>query len=161
MTTAVLTIHVVFRDPRFDHRPLIVGALLPDLLDAPFGGARWFHSVTVAVGLLAVAMAVTIGDRRRRKLLLAVPIGVLLHIVFDGAFGDTDVFWWPFTGGFDDAPLPVIERRWWSVVLELIGIALAVWCVRRSTSPTRDGRAGQQRCARRFARTEGADGPPW
>ena len=63
--------------------------------------------------------------------LLALPIGVMLHLVFDGAFGDDGVFWWPFSGGFDDAPLPVVARGRWSVVLELAGVGLAVWCVRR------------------------------
>jgi hypothetical protein len=128
--TAVLTIHFVFRDPRFDHRPLIIGALLPDLLDAPFGGARWFHSLTVAVGLLGLVMGATVGNRRRRKLLLGLPIGVLLHLVFDGAFNSTDVFWWPFTGGFDHARLPLVARGWWNVPLEAAGIALAVWAWR-------------------------------
>ena len=28
VATSVLTIHYVFTDPRFDHRPLVVGALL-------------------------------------------------------------------------------------------------------------------------------------
>lgn len=127
--TAVLTIHFVFRDPRFDYRPLIVGSLLPDLLDAPFGGARYFHSLTVAVGLLGLVMGLTVGDRRRRKLLLGVPIGVLLHIVFDGVFSSTDVFWWPFTGGFGGTRLPVVARGWWDLPLEAIGIALTYWCV--------------------------------
>jgi len=130
VSTAVLTIHFVFRDPRFDHRPLIVGALLPDLLDAPFGGARWFHSVTVAVGLLGSVMGLTVGRRVRRKALLGIPIGVLLHLVFDGAFSNTDVFWWPFTGGFDGARLPIASRGWWNVVLEVIGVGLAVWAYR-------------------------------
>jgi len=130
IATAVLTIHFVFRDPRFDHRPLIVGALLPDVLDAPFGGARYLHSLTVAVGLMVVVMAATVGRPRLRKLLLGVPIGVLLHLVFDGVWNNTDVFWWPFTGGFDGARLPVAERGWWNVPLEAIGIGLTVWAHR-------------------------------
>lgn len=130
VATSVLAIHVVFRDPRFDYRPLVLGALLPDVIDGPFGGARVLHSVTGAVGLMTVAMAVTAGRRPRRKQLLAVPIGVLVHIVFDGAFSNTDVFWWPFTGGFGDAELPVVERGWWNVPLELAGAAMLWWAWR-------------------------------
>jgi hypothetical protein len=130
ISTAVLTIYFVFRDPAFDYRALLVGVLLPDLVDSLFGGARVFHSLAGAVGLMALAMLASAGRRPVRKKLLAVPIGVLLHIVFDGAFANTDVFWWPFSGGFGDAALPVVERGWWNVALELVGAALLVWCVR-------------------------------
>jgi hypothetical protein len=131
VATSVLTIFLVFTDPRFDYRPLIVGALLPDVIDAPFGGARAMHSLTTSVVLVAVVMVATIGRRTVRKRLLAVPIGMLLHIVFDGAFTDTDVFWWPFSGGFGDARLPLVERGIVvDVVLEAIGAALLWWAWR-------------------------------
>ena len=35
--TALLSVHFVFTDPRFDYRLLLVGAVLPDLIDVPFG----------------------------------------------------------------------------------------------------------------------------
>lgn len=128
IATSVLTIFLVFTDPRFDYRWLVLGALLPDVIDAPFGGARIMHSLIGAVGLLALAMAVSVGRRPLRKRLLAVPIGVLLHIVFDGAFTDKHVFWWPFTGGFDGARLPVAERTLGlNLVLELAGAAMLWW----------------------------------
>jgi hypothetical protein len=131
VATSTLTIFLVFTDPRFDYRPLVVGALLPDLIDAPFGGARVMHSVTAAAGLLTVVMLATIGRRPLRKRLLAVPIGVLLHIVFDGAFADTDVFWWPFTDGFGDARLPIAERTALvNLLLELVGAAILWWAWR-------------------------------
>ncbi|MFZ4811307.1 MAG: hypothetical protein ACOYL9_08200 [Ilumatobacteraceae bacterium] len=131
VATAVLTVHFVFTDPRFDHRFLILGVLLPDVVDGITGGAWVLHSLTGAVGLLVVVMLATIGRRPLRKRLIAIPIGVLLHLVFDFAFTSTDVFWWPFTGGFDGAPLPVVERGWWNVLLEAIGAALLVWSYRR------------------------------
>jgi hypothetical protein len=131
VATAVLTVHFVFTDPRFDHRFLILGVLLPDVVDGTTGGAWVLHSLTGAVGLLVVVMLATIGRRPLRKRLIAIPIGVLLHLVFDFAFTSTDVFWWPFTGGFDGAPLPVVERGWWNVLLEAIGAALLVWSYRR------------------------------
>ena len=34
---------------------------------------------------------------------------MLLHLVFDGVWNDTDLFWWPLGGwGFDDAALPEV-----------------------------------------------------
>lgn len=127
VATSVLAVHYVFTDPRFDHRFLIVGVLLPDLLDAPFGGARLFHSLAGAVGALALVMAVTAGRRPIRRQLIAIPIGILLHLVFDAAWTNAQVFWWPFGGGFGDAPLPVVARGWWNVPLELMGVAMLWW----------------------------------
>ena len=130
--TAVVTIGVIFRDPRFDNRLLIVGSVLP-IVDGLFGGARALHSVTVSVGLLAVLMIVTAGRKPIRKTLLGLPIGMILHLVFDGAWNNTEVFWWPFFGAsFDDAPLLELDRGWLSVPLEAIGVAICVWLWRRN-----------------------------
>ena len=53
--------------------------------------------------------------------------------MFDGAWNDTDTFWWPLTGwDVDRGGLPVVERGWWSIVLELIGIGLCSWLWRRN-----------------------------
>lgn len=129
---AVLAVWAVFRDPTFDYRPLILGVLLPDLIDAPFGGARVMHSVIGSVALLALVMALTTGNRARRKRWLGLPIGTFLHLILDGAFANTKVFWWPFTGfGFDDARLPVVQRGIVNVALELAGLALCAFLWRR------------------------------
>ncbi|MGI9646406.1 MAG: hypothetical protein ACR2O6_13955 [Ilumatobacteraceae bacterium] len=130
--TAVVTVGLIFRDPGFDYRLLIVGSVLP-LTDGLFGGARALHSVTVSIVLLVVVMLATIGRRRLRKLLLGLPIGMFLHLVFDGAWNDTETFWWPFTGtDFTADELPVVERGWWSLVLELIGLVVCAWLWRRN-----------------------------
>ena len=130
IATSVLTIFFVFRDPRFDYRWLIGGALLPDVVDVWFGGARVLHSLTGAVVAMVFVMVVTAGRRPIRRRLLSVPIGVLLHLVFDGAFGSTEVFWWPFMGGFGDADLPVVQRGWWNLAFEFAGAAMSVWAWR-------------------------------
>jgi hypothetical protein len=125
--TAVITVWYVFRDPRFDYRLLIVGAVLPDL-DAVAGGMRWMHSLAFSVTLLLVVMVVSVGHKARRKLLLGLPIGTFLHLVFDSAWATTEVFWWPFTGAsIGDEPLPSAQRGWWNVPLEMIGLAILVW----------------------------------
>ncbi len=131
VATAILTVHLVFTDPAFDHRFLVLGVLLPDVVDGLTGGAWVLHSLTGAVGLLAVVMLVTLGRRPVRKRLIAVPIGVLLHLVFDGVFTVTHVFWWPFAGGFRGEPLPVVTRGWWNLLLEAAGAALLWWTWRR------------------------------
>jgi len=125
--TAMLSVWFVFRDPRFDYRLLLVGALLPDLVDVPFGVARFAHSLTVAVAVLVVVMVATKRRSATRRLLLALPIGMLLHIVWDGAFTSAEVFWWPFSGGWGDVEVPSVARGWWNLPLELVGLAALAW----------------------------------
>ena len=130
--TALITVWYVFRDPRFDVRPLALGAVLPEL-DVLFGGARVMHSLAFSLALLLVVMAATIGRRAARKRWLGLPIGTMLHLVFDGAWSNAHVFGWPLGGwSFEDAPLPASDRGWWTLLLELVGLAILVWFWRRA-----------------------------
>jgi len=126
-----LAVWVVFRDPAIDHRLVVVGALLPDLVDAPTGG-RWFaHTLLASVVLLAAVMLGTRGRRLWRRQLLALPIGTFLHLVLDGMWADRDRFWWPFFGpDVADRPLPSVERGVLNLALELAGAAALVWAWR-------------------------------
>jgi hypothetical protein len=136
VSTAWLSVWFVFRDPRFDARLLALGALLPDIVDIPLNAAagwRPMHSVTSSIAALVLVMAVTYGRRPIRRRLLAIPIGMFMHLVFDAAFGDTKTFWWPFTGvGFADKEVPSIERLPAGIVLEVIGAGLMWWCWKRA-----------------------------
>ena len=117
----------VFRDTRFDFRLLAIGSLAPDAVDVVLGGARVMHALVAPVAALAVVMAATMGRRPVRRRLLALPIGMFCHLVLDGVFCDTRVFWWPFSGvALPDARLPSVTRGWWNVPLELIGLGLVV-----------------------------------
>jgi hypothetical protein len=129
---AIATVWFVFRDPRFDYRLLVVGSVVP-LLDALFGGARVMHTLVFSLVLLFAVMVLTVGRRPARRLWLGLAIGTLLHLVFDGAWTNTDVFWWPFGGwSFEEARLPEAARGWWNVPLELAGLAVLVWVWRRA-----------------------------
>jgi hypothetical protein len=141
--TAIATVWFVFRDPRFDYRLLVVGSVLP-LLDALFGGVRVMHTLVFSLVLLFAVMLLTVGRRPARRVWLGLAIGTLLHLVFDGAWTNTDVFWWPFGGwSFEDARLPETARGWWNVPLELAGLAILVWVWSRA----RLGEPGRRRAA--------------
>ena len=130
--TSIAAVWFVFRDPRFDYRLLIVGSVLP-LADGVTGGAAVLHTLAFSLVLLGAVMVVTVGRRSARKLLLGLPIGTMLHLVFDGAWADTDLFWWPLGGwSFDDAALPEVARGGWDIVLELAGAAILAWVWRTS-----------------------------
>lgn len=144
--TAVLAIWFVFRDPRFDYRLLVVGAIVPSVVALVASRATALDSIALHVALLAVVMfAVRRGPVRRT--LLGLPLGGLLYLVFTGAWVDAEVFWWPFGGvDLDAAAATVGERGWWNLALELAGAAMCVWIVRRA-------RLVEPEPRRRFLRT--------
>lgn len=129
--TAIAAVWFVFRDPLFDYRLLCVGALVPDVIDVWFGGARAMHSLTVSIAVLVVVVVASAGRKRWRKRALAIPIGMMLHLVFDGAFSSTKLFWWPVGGwAFADDPLPSVARGWFDIALEFAGLAILWWVVK-------------------------------
>jgi len=129
--TSVVLVAVVFRSGGVDYRTVVVGALLP-VLEGLLGGPRVLHSIVGPALVLGVAMVATRGRRRLlRRRVLGVPIGMMCHLVLDGSFARTDVFWWPFTGwAFAEGQIPEWSHLGVSVVLELAGIAIAVWAWR-------------------------------
>ncbi len=123
---------LVFRDPAFDYRMVVVGAILPDVLDAPFGGARLAHTLLAAVAVLTAVMLATRGHRRLRRSLLAVPIGMFAHLVADGMWARTENFWWPFFGRTLKGRLPALDHGLAVLLLEeLAGLLVVAWCWQR------------------------------
>jgi hypothetical protein len=128
---AFLLVWLVFRSPAVDYRLVVVGALLP-LVELPFASPRVLHSLTGAAALLGLAMVATPRRRLVQRRLVAVPIGVLVHLVLDGIWTDTRAFWWPFAGlAWSDARLPELARGGLVVVLEVAGAGALWWCWRR------------------------------
>ncbi len=125
---AFVLVWVVFRSPAVDYRLVVLGALLP-LVELPFGSPRVLHSLTGAVALLGLAMLATPRRRLVQRRLVAIPIGVFLHLLLDGIWTDTRAFWWPFTGlEWSDARLPELSRGGFDVVLEIAGAGALWWC---------------------------------
>ncbi len=125
---ALVMVWLIFRDPALDHRLVVAGVLLPDLLDAPFGGARVMHTVVASAVLLAGVMLATTHRRPARRRLLAIPIGTFLHLVLDGMWTRTETFWWPFLGRRLDGTLPSLDRPV-AVLLaqEVVGAVALAW----------------------------------
>ena len=118
--TSVASVWSVFRDPKFAYRWVIAGALVPV-----------FSAVTV-VGFLVAVMLLTIGKsaskKTVRKNFLALTIGLFMHLVFDGAFLSTKLFWWPLAGlSLDGYAIPLVERGLLNIPFEIVGIGLILW----------------------------------
>ena len=128
---SILIVWAVFRSPSADYRLVAVGSLIP-LLELPVGEPRLLHALAGASAALVLVMLAARGRRVVQRRWLGVPIGMLLHLVLDGAWADADAFWWPFLGvEWSTAELPEIGRGAFNIVLELIGGAVCWWLYRR------------------------------
>ena len=118
----------VFQSPGVDFRLIAAGAVLPALLDMPFGAMAYAHTLLAATLVLVATMLATTGrgNRLRRRRALSLAIGWYAALVLSAAWGHREVFWWPAFGvARPDAPLFPI----WPVVVveELVGLAAAWW----------------------------------
>ena len=133
---------IVFRSPANDYRFVIFGALLP-LVEGLLGGPLFLHSIVGAIGVLVIIMVCTPRRRILRRRLLGIPIGMMCHLVLDGSFTRTDVFWWPVSGlTRPSGQIPEFEHLGVSLVLEVVGIGIAIWAWRvlRLDDPDRRAR---------------------
>jgi len=95
-----------FRDDRMDLRMLLLGALLPDLVDTPigllfydrFGGVRLFTHGLILAAAVMVAVVLSTRRGRPRKLWMPLAIGLLFHILLDAMWFDAETLWWPLLG---------------------------------------------------------------
>jgi len=118
----------VFQSSGLDFRLVAVGALLPTVIDAPFGAQSYAHTLLAAVVVLVVAMLATTGrgHRLRRRRALSLSIGWFSALVLGASWAHKELFWWPAFGTErPDAPLfgpwPLV------VVEEVLGLAAAWW----------------------------------
>ena len=127
---SVLLVAIVFKSPGVDYRTVMLGAILP-VGEGLTGGPKVLHSVVGAVVALGVLMLATRHRRLLRRRLLGIPIGMMAHLVLDGAFAITKVFWWPLAGtSFGSGQIPEWDHLGVSLLLELLGIAVGVWAYR-------------------------------
>ena len=126
---------------RIDYRVVLLGAVLPDIIDKPIGrlffeetfqNSRLFgHTLLLSVVLLLGIQLTLRGKTARRWFIL--PIAMLLHLVLDGMWNQPITFFWPLFGT-DFPKMP--EANYWLDVLrrplehpasaaqELIGLLL-------------------------------------
>src|SRR3954452_15651123 len=107
LAPSIVAVHEIFRSRGLDYRLIALGALLPLLVDLPFGYYAYGHSLFVAVGVLAVVMLGTIGrPRLLRRRLICIPIGWMCGLVLSGAFLHDVSFLWPLLGSGLPGRLP-------------------------------------------------------
>lgn len=123
---SVAIVWTVFRSPAVDYRAVSLGSVV-GLVEVPFGSGP-LQTLLCSCVALAVAMALTVGHRLRRRRALGVPIGMFLHLVLNGSWTNEEIFWWPVRGdGLFATSSLVLQRGIWSGVLELAGVMVALW----------------------------------
>lgn len=125
---SVFAVWNVFQSAGLDFRAVAIGALLPLLVDLPFGHQAYGHALIAPVAALVLVMAATSGRGRRllRRRVIGLPIGWFCGLALSGAFASQDVFWWPaFGSSFGHvALLPAVP---FVVLEELLGLAAVAW----------------------------------
>lgn len=135
----------IFRDPKVDVRFLVLGALLPDLIDLPLGtlfladslstGEAWMHSL-IAPSMVAVVILLATRRGRRRRAWMALAVGMFFHLLLDGMWTKTEVFLWPMFGEIPAGPSPYWADVWsrafsdpWRWAREVVGVIYlaSVW----------------------------------
>ncbi len=129
--SSVLLTWAVFKSPALDYRLVALGAVLP-VAEVVTGGPAVLHTLLAAVAVLAVVMLATRRRRLLRRRLLGLPIGLFWHLVLDGDWSRTQLFWWPAFGwSFGSGGMPELDRGPTSLLLELVGAGVIAWCYHR------------------------------
>jgi hypothetical protein len=147
--TALFGFRWVFRDPLVDVRWLVTGALAPDVVDILIGALIWVryfsssevfaHSLPVTAVVGVAVLLLTDRSSVARRNLMVMMVGWLFHLLADGIWLQSRVFWWPFAGWeFPSYDLPFWKGAWvragsdpWRWVLEGIGLAYLSVVLRR------------------------------
>jgi hypothetical protein len=142
MGLAAAIVYVTLGRRRIDYRFVLLGAVLPDLLDGALGVSffdgrpgRWIaHSLLAPIVVTVVILVVFSGERRLA--VFGVGVGWLLHLVGDGMWAAPETFLWPAFGtDFARSPaepysIDLITHPWdhfgtWAG--ELVGVGLLAW----------------------------------
>ena len=151
-----------------DLRFLVLGAILPDLVDTPVGLVLFTTTGTVRLAahslvLSALVMVVVVVRTRRgqpRKRWMPLAIGMLVHLALDAMWASLETLWWPFLGTeFSPTEAATVggyvvgvltDLRTWA--LELVGLVYLMVLGNRGGLGGRDAR-------RRFLATGVVDVP--
>jgi inner membrane protein len=131
---------------RVDIRILLIGSLLPDIIDKPIGrfffkdtfnnGRIFSHTLLFLVVLIAGGLILYLS--RRKNWLLVLAFGTFLHLVMDGMWTETHTLFWPLYG-FSFPKYPLSAQSWlmsiwhsvtdhpWYLIPELLGLVIIAW----------------------------------
>jgi len=126
-----VAVALIFGSPLIDYRLVMAGAVLP-VIELLWGPPWLLHTLLFPVVLMAAVMVVFRGRRLTQRRWIGLAIGAFLHLVLDGSWARTSLFWWPGFGvDVAEADAPSLPGIGLLLLMELVGIAALVWAARR------------------------------
>lgn len=126
-----------------DIRWLLVGSLLPDIIDKPIGqylfkdtfnnGRIFAHTLLFLI--IISAIGIILYKMKRQTWMIALSIGTLAHLVLDEMWQTPKTLFWPFLGfNFPKADLEGWARNIWEAIFstpslyipEIVGLAVLI-----------------------------------
>ncbi len=132
-----------------DYRLLLVGSLLPDLLDKPMGELFFYRTFqngrifghTLFLNILLAALGIYVLKRRRSIWLFTLAFGSTVHLILDRMWLNPQTLLWPVYGwsfaktsstdffGWLLKILHILTTEASVYVLEIIGFGILVWFI--------------------------------
>lgn len=141
MGIAAAVVYVTIGRRRVDYRFILIGAVLPDLVDGATcsfyecGGGRGVAHSLLANVAVTVLIILLLRDETRLAV-FGIGVGWLLHLVADGMWDAPRTFFWPVAGA-DFATTPAEPYSWdlfadplghlWTWGGELAGALILAW----------------------------------
>ena len=130
---SILIVGMVFDSEAVDYRFVALGSVIP-LVEVPTGEAWFLHTLFAPIVAFGAVALLARGRRVTQRKWIGIPIGMFLHLLLDRTWANADMFWWPVAGRGEIGTytVPELDPLALSLVLEVVGVALAVWIVRRT-----------------------------
>jgi hypothetical protein len=139
---ATVIVYVTLGRRRIDYRYILIGAILPDIVDGMLGlfvfdgpSGRWIAHSLIANVVVTVAIILFFRGETRLAV-FGLGVGWLTHLVGDAMWDAPQTFFWPLAGtGFADSPAE--PYSWslftapfdhvWTWLGELAGLGVLAW----------------------------------
>ena len=123
-----------------DIRFLIIGSILPDIIDKPIGhlffsnGRIFCH--TLLFFILVTIIGVAVYQRTKNLWGLSLAVGVLAHLLLDSMWITPRTLFWPLMGwDFEKLDIAGYLKKWFQLLMservvaiaEIIGFIITVW----------------------------------
>jgi inner membrane protein len=133
-----------------DYRFLLVGSLLPDILDKPVGGIIFYNTFqsgrifghTLLLNIILIVLSIYILKKWGKTWLTVLASGSIVHLLLDRIWASPETFLWPAYGWSFPKVSPVDFFGWLSNLIniltnpavyipEIIGLGVLVWFAAR------------------------------